>query len=65
MLEQGLAGAELPLKDQTLPPEQDADDAVHSDHESDSDAEKADNIARDDDIDPAVDFAEEREGWRG
>ncbi|KAI1610983.1 sulfite oxidase [Exophiala viscosa] len=61
-LEQGLAAWELPLRDQTLPqghqgvkPDQDS--------EGETDADKADDIAGEDD--PDVLFAEEREGWHG
>lgn len=72
-LEQGMAPAELPLLDQTIPPEQ-RFKQVHAtskakktgppqDSEDEEDAAKADGIAADED--PDVIFAEERPGWRG
>lgn len=73
-LEQGLAPAELPLLDQTIPPEQRykqahavpkvKEVAPTQDSEDEEDAAKADDIAAADE-DPAVIFAEERPGWRG
>lgn len=63
-LEQGLAAAELPLRDQTAPPgHQFQQVKADSDSEDESDAAKADDIAGEED--PDVVFAEEREGWRG
>ncbi len=74
-LEQGMAPAELPLLDLTIPPEQrfqqveakskgsKVDQAQDSSSEDEEDAAKADDIAAEED--PDVVFAEEREGWRG
>lgn len=63
--EQGLAGAELPIRDQTLPEGQYIKDVLTDDDATDEDdAAKADDIAKED-YDPDVLFAEEREGWRG
>lgn len=59
-----MAGAELPIRDQTLPEGQLIMD-VSSDGDTDEDdAAKADDIAKED-YDPDEVFAEEREGWRG
>ena len=52
-----MAGAELPLLDQSNP-----DDSTDS--EDSEDIEKAENIAKFDE-DPNVVFAEEKEGWHG
>lgn len=64
-LEQGLAAAELAIRDQTLPEGHVYKRRVESsDEESGGDDDaKADDIAKEDD--PNVVFAEEREGWRG
>lgn len=58
MLEQGMAAAELPLLDQSLPDDSDTDESAA--------AEKADDIAKFEfNEDPDVVFAEEKEGWSG
>jgi hypothetical protein len=73
-LEQGMAPAELPLLDLTIPPEQRFQqveakskgskvDQGQESSEDEEDAAKADDIAAEED--PDVAFAEEREGWRG
>jgi len=63
-LEQGLAPAELALLDQTASKARDARPSALSDVESsDDDDAKADDIAKEEDLN--VVFAEEREGWHG
>ncbi|KAK5224401.1 hypothetical protein LTR72_004182 [Exophiala xenobiotica] len=73
-LEQGMAPAELPLLDLTIPPEQRFQqveakskgrkvDQGQESSEDEEDAAKADDIAAEED--PDVVYAEEREGWRG
>ncbi|ETI21467.1 hypothetical protein G647_07814 [Cladophialophora carrionii CBS 160.54] len=63
-LEQGLAAAELPIRDQTLPEGQFVED-VPPDPELEKELAEAKEFVEKDEIDRDVVFAEERPGWRG
>jgi hypothetical protein len=63
-LEQGLAAAELPIRDQTLPEGQFVED-VPSDPELEKVLAEAKDFVEKDEIDRDTLFAEERPGWRG
>lgn len=63
-LEQGLAGAEVPIRDQTLPGGKFVED-VPADPVLDKALAEAKQFVQKDDIDHDKVFAEERRGWRG